>query len=84
MSLHFFQRQGQDRRERVVGCRAEGEVVGFQVADGSLSFAPTDKEQRRTEPAGLAQVVGEGVDGVRLAVCRTECRRTPVYLLVTA
>ncbi len=84
MGLHLFQRQGQDRRERLGGRRAEADVIGLQVADGSFSFAPTDKEQRCTVAAGLGQVVGKSVDGVRLTVHRTERRRTPVYLLVTA
>ena len=84
MGLHLLQRQGQNRCEGFVWRCAEGEVISFQVADGSFSFAPTDKEQRCTVPAGLGQVVGKGIDGVRLAVRRTERRRTPVYFLVTA
>src|SRR5437762_850185 len=84
MRFDVSQRQRQQRRERFVGRRTVGEVIGLEMPDGLRLCAPADEQQSRAVAAGLIGVRRERGNRVGLAIGSTERRGTSVHLLITA
>jgi len=56
--LHLVQCHGEERRERFFRCEAMGEILGFQMAVGSVTaLGPAHEQQRRAVPTGGIRVV---------------------------
>lgn len=85
MFFHLAQREGQDERERRLGCRTEGEVVGLDVTNGPFTFSPPNEEQGgAVATGGVRVVVGPRGNGVRLTVGAAEGGRALVGALIAA
>src|SRR5258708_22949544 len=86
MRSHIRQRQRPDPRQRLLGRRAEGQIVGLEVAERlSAALDPTEKQQRRAIASeGIRLLVHERIGRVRLAVRAFERRGAVVHGLVAA
>ncbi len=76
MRFHVRQGEPQDGRQRRIGCRAEREVVGLEVADRLVAGnGPAHEQQRGAEaPGGIGIVVDKRGNGVRCAITAAERR----------
>src|SRR2546425_7766496 len=86
MGFHRRQRQGEDRRQGLVGCVAEGQVVGLEMSRGTVRAGGPLEEQEGCPVAatGVGRVVDEGGYRVGQAVRAAERGSALVDPLVAA
>src|SRR2546430_12754407 len=84
MGLDLFERQREQRGQRLIRAVSVSQIVRLQVTDRPVhsSVAPTDEQQRRAEASRFGCVVGERSDRICSTIRGPERGRPSVHLLV--